>query len=315
MKNKEPKTPHPLAKYIVDINIHGMRGRMLKAPPARKNKKREILLLYGHHALIERWFGLVENLQDYGTVTMFDLPGFGDMDSFYTIGEKPTLDTMADYLAACIKMRYKRKRITIVGISYGFIVVTRMLQRNPELAKKVDMCVSIVGFMHRDDFLFTPRRRKLFQRATGVLATRPLPFLIRHLALNAFVIKNIYIRLPLGKRRIEGMQTDDFKNMMDFEVRLWQVNDVRTHWATTSEFLDLDNCQKKINLPVWHIAASNDHYFNNYNVEQHMRIVFSDYTQVVMKSHAHTPSILGSKKEMSIMVPTKLKRALSKQPK
>ncbi len=308
------KKQHDLADYVADVNIHGMRGRMLRAP-APKNKKREILLIYGHHALLERWFGLVENLNDYGAVTMVDLPGFGGMDSMYKIGRKPTLDDMADYLAAFVKMKYKRKRITIVGISYGFIVATRMLQRNPELAKKVDLLVSIVGFMHRDDFLFSPKQRRFFVKATRVFATPPVPWLIRYLGLNSFVIKNIYVRLPAGKKRIEGMETTDFDAMMKFEVELWQSNDVRTHWATTSEFLDLDNCQAKIDLPVWHVASSNDHYFNNYNVEQHMRIVFSEYTQVVMNSHAHTPSILGNKKEMSVMLPPKLKRELARKPK
>lgn len=299
------------SEHIIDINVHGMRGRMLKAPPTRK-RKQEILLIYGHHALLERWSGLVDNLTDYGSVTMVDLPGFGGMDSMYSIGSRPSLDNMADYLAAFIKMQYKRKRFAIVGISYGFIVATRMLQKYPELVKKVDMYVSIVGFMHRDDFLFTPRKQKLFRVATKIFSVPPVPFFIRYLGLNKFVIKNIYVRLPAGKRRIAGMETTDFKTMMDFEVKLWQSNDVRTHWATTSEFLNLDNCQTKIDLPVWHVAASNDHYFNNYNVEQHMRVVFNDYTQVVMNSHAHTPSILGDKKEMSVMLPTKLKRQLAK---
>jgi len=301
-----------LADYIFELNMHGMQGRMLKAPSARKNKNREILLVYGHHALIERWFGLVENLQDYGPVTMPDLPGFGGMDSFYKIGQRPTLDNMADYLAAFVKMRYKRKRITVVGISYGFIVATRMLQRHPELIKKVDLLVSVVGFMHRDDFLFKPHQRRFFRIASRFFATRPIPFLIRYLGLNKLVIKNIYIRSPFGKKRFLEMEATDFASLMDFEVKLWQANDVRTHWATTSEFLDLDNCQRKIDLPVWHVAASNDHYFNNYNVEQHMRVVFNDYTRATMNSHAHTPSVLGDKKELSVMVPPKLKRELAK---
>lgn len=303
-----------LEDYIFELNMHGMHGRMLKVPSAKKNKQREILLVYGHHALIERWAGLVENLQSYGPVTLADLPGFGGMDSFYKIGQKPDLDSMADYLAAFVKMRYKRKRITIVGISYGFIVATRMLQRHPELVKKVDLLVSIVGFMHRDDFLFKPTQRKFFSKAARFFAARPIPFVIRYGLLNKFAIKNIYIRSPFGRRRFLEMEATDFSTMIDFEVKLWQANDVRTHWATTSEFLCLDNCKKKIDLPIWHVAASNDHYFNNYNVEQHMRVVFSDYTKVTMRSHAHTPSVMGDKKEMAVMLPAKLRRELARQP-
>src|SRR3954467_13947355 len=122
------------ADYILPLNINGLQGRMLRAP-SNTNKKREILLVYGHHAALERWWSLVENLVQYGNVTMPDLPGFGGMESFSKINTKPTIDNFADYLAAFVKLRYQRKRVTIYAISYGFVVVTRMLQRYPEIAK------------------------------------------------------------------------------------------------------------------------------------------------------------------------------------
>jgi len=307
------KVTHEPAEYIQALNINGMRGRMLKAPAAKKTANREILLIYGHHALLERWWGLVENLQDFGSVSMPDLPGFGGMDSFAKIGRKPTIDNYADYLAAFIKMTYKRRRITIVGISFGFVVATRMLQKYPEMAKRVDLFVSMVGFMHRDDFLFTPKKQKFFRGATRVIATRPVAFVIRYVALNKFVIRNIYSRLGAGKRRFLEMTPDNFDTLMDFEVRLWQANDVRTHWLTTCEFLNLDNCKAPIPLPIWHIYSSGDHYFNNDIVEQHMRVVFQDYGREVMQSHAHTPSVLGNKEELAIMVPAGLRRQLRRK--
>ncbi len=298
------------ADYIQPLNMNGLNGRMLYAPARRKKDNREILLVYGHHALLERWWGLVQNLQDFGNVTMPDLPGFGGMDSFFIIDREPTLDNYADYLAAFIKMRYRQRRVTLVGISFGFLVLTRMLQRYPELAKKVDLVVSVVGFMHRDDFLFPPRTRRGYSLLARFFALPPVAVLIRYCGLNKFVIKNIYVRLPAGRRRFIEMTPADFARLMDFEVELWQANDVRTHWATTGEFLDVDNCGKQINLPVWHVASKADHYFDNYIVEQHMRVVYNDYHQSIMNSPAHTPSILGDKKELSIMVPPGLRRAL-----
>ena len=86
------------ADYIQPLNINGLEGRMLHVPAPPK-KHREILLLYGHHAKLERWWSLVENLQQYGSVTMPDLPGFGGMDSFYRVHRRPTIDAFADYLA------------------------------------------------------------------------------------------------------------------------------------------------------------------------------------------------------------------------
>lgn len=300
------------ADYIVPLNINGLDGRMLHVPAPPK-KSREILLVYGHHAMIERWWGLIENLNDFGAVTMPDLPGFGGMDSFAKIGKKPDLDAFADYLAAFIKFKYKRKRVTIVGISFGFIVVTRMLQRYPELAKKVDLLVSVVGFMHRDDFVYKPRQRRFFRRATRLFATRPVAFLIRYGALNRYVLTTLYAKLPNSKRRMIEVTEEEFQDAMEFETKLWQSNDVRTHWLTTSEFLNLDNCGKPINLPVHHVASEQDHYFNNDIVKQHMLVVFNDYYEYVARSKAHTPSILADKKAAGVLLPPGLRRVLRKQ--
>lgn len=301
------------ADYIVPLNMNGLQGRMLHLP-APKNKKREILTLYGHHALLERWWGLVQNLNQYGSVTMPDLPGFGGMDSFSKIDRKPTIDTYADYLAAFIKMKYKRRRITIVGISFGFVVATRMLQRYPELAKRVDMLVSLVGFMHKDDFVFAPHARQFYRLATRFFATHPVAFFIRYGFLNRFGIAWFYARLPAGKRRLLEMDPEEFKLMLDFDIRLWQVNDVRTHWLTTSEFLGLDNCKGQIELPVWHVASKDDPYFHNDVVKEHMLVTFRECHQLLFSARAHTPSILAGKKELAVMLPRKLRQALSKVP-
>jgi pimeloyl-ACP methyl ester carboxylesterase len=309
MPHTSKKSP---ADYIVPLNINGLEGRMLRiASPS--SRQRNILLIYGHHAMLERWWGLVENLNQYGNVTMPDLPGFGGMDSFYKIGKRPDIDTYADYLAAFVKLRYKRKRVTIVAISYGFVVVTRMLQRYPELTKKVDMLISIVGFVHKDDFVYPAPRRRLYAAVTRLFATRPVALLIRYLGLNKFIIKSAYSKLPNSKRRMIEVTPEEFDITMDFEVTLWQANDVRTHWLTTSEFLRLDNCDRRVNLPVMHVVSQEDHYFDNHLVEQHMRIVFSDYRRFVAKSKAHTPSILADKKDMAVLLPPALRRRLAKQ--
>ncbi len=302
------------APFIEPLNMNDLHGRMLKVPAAKRTAKREMLLLYGHHGLLERWWGLIENLQEFGPVTMPDLPGFGGMDSFAKIHRHPTIDNYADYLAAFIKMTYKRRRFTIVAISFGFVVATRMLQKYPEIAAKIDLVVSLVGFMHRDDFQFKPLQRKILVSTTRTIGTHPVAWTIRYAFLNKFIIKNIYARIGAGKRRFLEMEPTQFDTLMDFEVQLWQTNDVRTHWLTTSEFLQLDNCQKPIDLPVWHVYSSGDQYFRNEYVEQHMQVVFKSYANGEMKSASHTPSVLGNKKELSVMLPTGLRKVLRKKP-
>lgn len=309
MPHDSPRNP---ADYIQPLDMNGLEGRMLHMKSTNKKRNKEILLVYGHHALLERWWGLVENLSDYGNVTMADVPGFGGMDSFYKIGQRPTIDAYADYLAAFVKMRYKRKRVTIVAISFGFVIVTRMLQRYPELSKKVDLLVSMVGFAHKDDFIYSRRSRNFYRRATRFFGTRPMAFFIRYFALNKFVLKTLYSKLPNSRRRMIEVTPEEFDVTINFEVRLWQANHVRTHWLTTSDFFSLDNCDRQVDLPVVHVVSEQDHYFKNDVVEQHMRVIFKDYKQFTMKSKAHTPSVLADKKAMSVMLPTGLRRLLAK---
>lgn len=306
-----PKPEQSPADYITPLNMNGLQGRVLRMP-APRNHNREILLIYGHHALIERWWGLAQTLNQYGAVTLPDLPGFGGMDSFRKIGKKPTIDTYADYLAAFVKMQYKRRRVTIMGISFGFVVATRMLQKYPELAKRVDFVVSIVGFVHRDDFLFKPWEHATARYGSKFVSLPPVAFFVRHALLNKFFLKNVYAHWGRAKRRFADTPPEVFAQMIDFEVRLWQSNDVHTHWATTAEFLNLDNCKTRVDLPVWHVSSKNDHYFDNTIVEQHMRVVFSDYHHAVADLKAHTPSVVASRKAMAVLVPPPLRRALAK---
>ncbi len=151
------------------LNMNGLQGRMLRLP-APPSKKRDILFVYGQHSTLERWWGLIQELNRYGSVTVPDLPGYGGMDSLYKIGKSPTFDELADYLAAFVKLRYKRGRITIVGLSIGFAVVTRMLQRYPDLAKRVDLLVSVVGLAHHDDFVLSKSRQNFMSGVRGFLS-------------------------------------------------------------------------------------------------------------------------------------------------
>ncbi|MEO7364496.1 MAG: hypothetical protein ABIV43_03245, partial [Candidatus Saccharimonadales bacterium] len=152
-------------------------------------------------------------------------------------------------------------------------------------------------------------------RIVRVFATRPVALFIRYGCLNRFVLSNLYTHMWGSKRRFIEVSKADFYANMTFEVELWQKNDVRTHWLTTSEFLRLDNCDRRINMPVWNVPTSGDQYFDNNLIEQHMRVVYTDYVVEVAQSKAHTPPILADKHEMSVLLPPKLRRALAKSPK
>lgn len=306
-------TPLP-ADFIVPLNINGLQGRMLRMP-APKGKKREILFVYGHHSSLERWWGLIQDLNQYGAITVPDLPGFGGMESLYKIGRKPDIDTLADYLATFIKLRYKRKKVTIAGLSFGFVIATRMLQRYPDLVKKVDLMVSVVGFAHKDDFTFTKQRWTFYRYAAGALSHRVPALLFRNLALNPTVLRLAYHRTNNAKHKFEGMDKKQIKSMMDFEIHLWHCNDMRTHAYTSKQFLMLDNCATRVDLPLWHVAVSADNYFDKHRVEQHLKVIFKDVHIVEAEMNNHAPSIVATVEEVAPLIPKQIRRVLARQPK
>jgi len=305
-----PRIP---SEFVVPLNMNGLRGRMLRMPPP-KGKTREILFIYGHHATLERYYGLMQVINDYGAVTMPDLPGFGGMDSFYKINEKPDLDTMADYLAAFVKLRFNhRKRFTVVGASYGFLVVTRMLQRYPDIARRVDLLVSVVGFAHYEDLKFSKSRFRYYKNISTVFSTRPMAALFRNVGLHPSVLRRVYAKTHNAKHKFAGIPPERLEAMTEFEIHLWRVNDARTYMATSKSMLEVDNCRARVDLPVWHVYTKMDNYFNNDIIEQHFRVIFTDYHAAEAKLDRHVPIVLADKSESEALVPYRLRQQLNKK--
>lgn len=307
MPGSKAKLP---ADYIERLNINGLEGRMLRLPAPRSRPK-EILFIYGHHSSLERWWGLAQVLNRYGSVTIPDLPGFGGMDSFYKIGRKPTIDNLADYLAAFIKLRYKRRRITLVSMSFGFVVVTRMLQKYPDLIKKIDVLVSVAGFTHGDEFTFSKVRYTAYLGLSKFFSRRLPSVFFKNVALNPAIIRAIYARTHNAKVKFGGLIGAERKAMMDFEVYLWHANDVRTHMFTSAAFLTVNNCTQQIDLPMHHISISADQYFDSYAVEQHLRIIFPAVTIHTAKMDKHAPSIIADRSQAAKIFPASIKRLLN----
>lgn len=285
--------------HVQPLFMNGLQGRMLHLP-APRGKTKEILLVYGHFASLERYVGLARALSRYGAVTMPDLPGFGGMQSFYKIGMVPTLDNLADYLAAFIKLRYKHRRITIVGVSFGFIVATKMLQKYPQIASKVNLLVSLTGFVHKDDFVFSRQRYYALQYASA-LSSHRLPAWFMH----SVLLRPNLVRLAY---RLRGL--DQASDEAQFKIGLWRSNDTQTYMKTAHEMLTLDLCKHHVDLPVYHVAAAWDHYFDNHIVEQHMRVVFSDFTLIPSKRTKHALPMLARAKDVAQLLPPKLRELL-----
>ena len=305
-----PRKKVNLADYIVPLYMNGLQGRMMRIP-GPKTRHREILFVYGHHASLERHFGVAEMLSRYGTVTVPDLPGFGGMQSFYKLGEKPTIDNLADYLASFVKLQYKRKKVTIVGMSLGFAIVTRMLQRFPELVPKVELLISFVGFVHKDDFHFS-RRNYLLLRYTASYFSRRLPAWVgQHLALRPTFIRATYLLIAERNSKLKDADDAERRRRIDFEIGLWQGNDLRTYMDTGVSMLTLDLCHAQVALPVYHIVVSEDRYFNNDVVEQHLGVIYKEVNIVRSAMPNHGPTVISDAKAAGVFMPRRIRQLLA----
>lgn len=285
--------------HIHPLHVNGLQGRMLYLP-APRGKNKEILLVYGHFANLERYGALAQSLNRYGALTMPDLPGFGGMQSFYRIGMAPSLDNLADYLAAFVKLRYKNRRITIVGVSFGFVVVAKMLQKYPRLAGKVNLLVSLNGFVHKEDFVFSKQRYLALQYGSGLSAHRLPAWLMHNILLQPGLIRLAY--------KVRNIEPDSAESM--FKINLWRTSDIQTYMRTAHEMLTLDLCKHHVDLPVYHVAANADHYFDNHIVEQHMQVVFSGFTLLHSKQAKHALPMLATSRDVAYLLPAKLRELL-----
>lgn len=301
----------PDSKHIHPLVMNGLEGRMLHIKP-KNSKKREILVISGQHTSVERMESLAIELSKYGTVLVPDLPGFGGMEPLYKLGVKPDLDTMADYLASFVKLKYNRKRVTIVGISYGFIVVTRMLQKYPELARKVDLLVSLVGLVHYEDFKFKPRQLNLLRSGTKLFSYGFPAWIAKNIFLRSFFITATYKLVADKHAKFKDADTAERQRRISFEIYLWKCNDIRTYMYTINGMLYVDLCNVQVKLPVHHVSVAGDQYFDNYKVEQHMKVIYEDFTDHKAVMNAHMPTIVATSKEIAPLVPKSLRKLLAK---
>lgn len=307
-----PKVSDNPADYIKPLNMNGLEGRILHIPDYNK-KNREVLFVYGQHSSLERWWGLVQEFSNFGAVTMADLPGFGGMTSLYKINQTAEIDNLADYLAAFIKLRYKRKKVAIFGMSLGFVIVTRMLQRYPDLTKKVEMLVSIVGFAHQDDFVFSRSRHAGYVLASRIFSMRVPSWVFQNVFLQPFYLRRVYHFSSLAKEKFDGKKGDEFKKTMDAEVILWHINDLRTQMKTNVRMLTLDNTKTRVNLPVFHVASKSDRYFNHVRVEEHLRQIYKDFCIFYTKDPNHAPTVIADSKAAAAFIPDELRRIMTKK--
>jgi pimeloyl-ACP methyl ester carboxylesterase len=230
------------------------------------------------------------------------------MQSLYRINQKPTLDNLADYLAAFIRLRFNRKRVSIVGMSFGFTIITRMLERYPDIAKKVDITVSLIGFSHYSDFKFNSKQLVLYKNSARVCSWRLPAWLLQQTVFRPWLMRRLYYMGRSTQQKFRDLELNTFQETVETEMALWQVSDVRTHMATTVAMLTLDNCRSTVDLPLWHVSVPGDRYFDKHRVEQHLQVIFSDVECLEARFASHPNGLTSEAKNLHALIPAKLRQ-------
>ncbi|MGH7241654.1 MAG: alpha/beta hydrolase, partial [Candidatus Saccharimonadales bacterium] len=289
-----------------------LKGRVLTIPNTQK--ERRILLIYGLHASLERMAGIAHYMSRYGTVTVPDLPGFGGMQPFYAINQEPTFEAMADYMAEFVRSHYGKKRFTIVGLSLGFIVATRMLQKYPELREQVELTISIVGLLSKYDIAYGQKTRVSLGAISGFCARKLPSKFIQHVILRRSAIRVTYLVIEelLMKKILQRPMEDseeERRRRIDFEIELWEINDIRTYMKMVNLIMKLEPGDY-VGLPIYHIVLDNDHLLNNAVTKQSMEKVYSKVQIFKAVGAAHAPSVLATAEDTERYVPIELRELL-----
>jgi pimeloyl-ACP methyl ester carboxylesterase len=308
-----PKKVKTQADFIEPLIINGLKGRVLKVPASSKvNRNNEVLIIYGHHSSLERMFGIAESIALHGNVTMPDLPGFGGMDSFYSINETPNLDNLADYLATFIKLNYKKKKISIGAMSFGFLIVTRMLQKYPKLTKQVNVLVSIVGFSNKNDFRFKKRTWVIFRYLSAFCSTKTNASFIKYALLRPSIIRTAYTFVADRHVKMKDADETERQKRIEFEIELWKSNDIRTYMYTSKLMLMIDLTKNRVDLPLYHVSIDQDQYFYSAQVKLNLKKIYKSVKTFKAKLPNHAPTVISNANDAKPFIPDGVRKELLK---
>ena len=300
-----PTMPTIPKTFVRPLKIHSLSGRVVELPAPDSRHTTDILVIYGHHSSLERMYSTAEAINQFGSIIMPDLPGFGGMPSLADIGKRPSIDNLADYLADFVRQRFaNNKQFVIFGMSFGFVVATRMLQRHPDLQKQVRFVISFVGFTHFKDFKVKARTYNLLKFTASTLSKRRLPArIIANTIVQRPFIATAYNLRAKTHPKMKGFSYDERKSLIDFEVVLWQSNELYTYFATGHEMLTLDLTHTPVAVPVHHIAVEADQYFDNKVVKRHMEQIYAEYHLHEAEMENHAPTIIETAAAAKKIIP------------
>jgi pimeloyl-ACP methyl ester carboxylesterase len=296
--------------YLQPLELNGMRGRQMIHPARDKAHNDDILFIYGIHGNMERFYGIVHYLANFGNVSMPDLPGFGGMDTFYSVGKKPTFDEYADYMYDYIKAHYGDKKFKLAALSYGFVVATRMFQRHPDIKDQITLVISVVGIADSDNFGVSKRTVRLFKTIFFLFRHQPTRWLAYHVAFSEMVLRRTY---KPNHPKMVALAPEDRPAFIAFESYLWRINDLRTYGFAMRELFTFHHPKGKIPVKIHHIGTPHDHWLNDKKVQMHLHELYDGVTVHISPIKNHGGTAYDSEDEAKEIMPPSIVELLLKK--
>ena len=287
---------------LEDLDINGLQGRLLHL---KSSKNKKIVLLAGQHTAHERLYSLAQFLSDYGEVYSPDLPGFGGMDSFFTISQDPSYDNYASYIYTFLKSKDLTKDVTIFAVSFSAQCVTRMFQMYPDSQMWVKNIIGFVGFAGGQDFNISKLYRASLYSIIYPTSTYIGAKLFTIIFLNRFSVRAGMYVFSFFKAKMQSDESNLKKEMVKMEAYLWTVNDQRTHSSTAKNMFQDDMrryTRQKIDLDMYNVITAEDQYFDVESVKKSFSDLYRSYTPLNINLGVHTPSIVSEKEEFYKMM-------------
>lgn len=301
------------AKNIKLLSINGMHGRMVHIN--NKDSDKLIIYIHGLHTMAERHYSLCEYFADYGTVYAPDMPGFGGMDSFYSIGLEPSYENYADYILTFIKSLNipKDKKLCLIGLSFGTQVMIKLLQRHPEIAERKPQLLSLGGIASYKDM---PERR-LFRFSILIVSaftmTRFGNWFMSWFVFNPISFRLILLFLITMNPKYKA-DHNERRAIYAMEYNLWRGEDHRTHARTAWMLLHTDLAagdRKKIPLELNDVYIKKDQYVDHKKSAKTMSTIFKKYKPIEMAIDSHAPSLAADKAEVARFLPKEIGKILA----
>lgn len=301
----------PTRPELQPYSYRTLKGRYGYWPATSIGKTRVFVLVYGQHASLERLEPLIAVFRQFGDVYAVDNPGFGGMEPSYKIGKYPDLHFQADHLhhfiTTCLP---QHKRLTIIGISYGFQIVTQLLHDFPELQPRTEHVVNMVGCLSYKE-LDMPLSYKIpliyllaFPGRTWLGST------LFKLIARRRVIISVYLLTKPIQVKLRGISRKQAVAYADEQASLWIHNDPRTHGAAAWDFVTKnDLTQLKLPVDALHLSVPGDHIIDSSSVKHSMATVFRSFHSFDIALDNHAPLDLDAD-DIEAIIPVELAKIL-----